>query len=149
MSAAVFELVVVTDEKELEICKAVRRRVFIDEQGVDESLEIDEHDVIGGKCRHYYAAVKGTPAGACRVMDKGEGVAKLQRFCVLPEYRKRGLGRFMLERLEEICAAEGYRTIEMGAQRHAVPFYEKCGYSVVSGVFMDAGIKHVKMEKFL
>ena len=145
----VFELFAVTDAEQLEICKAIRRRVFIDEQGVDESLELDEHDVLGGKCRHFYAAVNGNPAGAFRVMNKGNGTAKLQRFCVLSEYRKIGLGRFMLEQLEELCRTEQYDIIEMGAQCHAVPFYEKCGYSVVSGVFMDAGIEHVKMEKTL
>ena len=82
-------------------------------------------------------------------MDKGEGIAKLQRFCVLSEFRMIGVGRFMLEKLEQICCAQEYKKIEMGAQCHAVPFYEKCGYSVVSGVFLDAGIEHVKMEKIL
>lgn len=144
-----FELIEVTDESGLDICKAIRRMVFIDEQGVEECLEIDEHDVTGGKCRHFYTLVHGVPAAACRVMDKGKGVAKLQRFCVLREYRKAGLGRFMLEKLEDICRAENFHIIEMGAQCHAAPFYEKCGYSVVSGIFMDAGIEHVKMEKVL
>ena len=144
-----FELVAVADLKDLEICKAIRRRVFIDEQGVEEGLEIDEHDVLKGKCRHYYALFEGIPAAACRVMDKGEGIAKLQRFCVLPEYRNAGLGRWMLERLEGICRAHHFIQMEMGAQCHAAPFYEKCGYSVVSGIFMDAGIEHVKMEKHL
>ena len=146
---SVFDLVTVTDAYELEICKSVRRRVFIDEQGVDEGLELDEHDFVGGTCRHYYTVVDGVPAGACRLMNKGEGRAKLQRFCVLPEFRMMGVGRRMLERLEESCRAEGYQTIEMGAQCHAAPFYEKCGYTVVSGVFLDAGIEHVKMEKSL
>ena len=144
-----FELIPVTDESGLVICKEIRRRVFIDEQGVEESLEIDEHDVVGGKCRHYYALAGGVPAAAFRCMNKGAGIARLQRFCVLQAYRKAGLGRFMLERLEDICRARNFNIIEMGAQCHAAPFYEKCGYSVVSGVFMDAGIEHVKMEKIL
>jgi len=145
----VFELVAVNDYTELDICKSIRRKVFMEEQGVEESLEIDGFDVIGGSCRHYFATVDGISVGTCRVMDKGEGKAKLQRFCVLREYRGKGLGRFMLERLEEICRGNGFARMEMGAQCHAVPFYEKCGYKVVSGVFMDAGIKHVKMEKHL
>ena len=80
-----FELVAVEDADGLKICKAIRRKVFIDEQGVEEGLEWDEHDVIGGGCRHFYAVVDGVPAGAFRVTDKGHGAAKLQRFCVLPE----------------------------------------------------------------
>ena len=144
-----FELIEVIDQSGLDICKAIRRRVFIEEQGVEECLEIDEHDVLGGICRHFYALADGIPAAAFRCMDKGEGSAKLQRFCVLPEYRKAGLGRFMLERLEDICRTEAFHKIEMGAQCHAAAFYEKCGYRAVSGVFMDAGIEHVRMEKVL
>lgn len=144
-----FELVAVEDADGLKICKAIRCKVFIDEQGVEEGLEWDEHDVIGGGCRHFYAVVDGVPAGAFRVTDKGHGAAKLQRFCVLREYRLHGVGRAMLEKLEQICRTEAFSMIEMGAQCHAMPFYEKCGYSVVSGVFMDAGIEHVRMEKVL
>ncbi len=144
-----YELIEVTDDAGLAVCKAIRRRVFIDEQGVEESLEIDGYDILGGKCRHYYVLAGGIPAAACRVTDKGEGIAKLQRFCVLPEFRSAGLGRFMLEKLEDICRAGNFGRMEMGAQCHAAPFYEKCGYRVVSDVFMDAGIEHVKMEKRL
>lgn len=140
-------LVTVTDEAGLAVCKTIRRNVFIDEQGVDESLEIDAFDVIGGTCTHYYATVDGIPTAACRLMNKGQGIAKLQRFCVLPAFRMKGVGRFMLEALEAICRADGYAKIEMGAQCRAVPFYEACGYAVVSGIFMDAGIEHVRMEK--
>lgn len=68
---------------------------------------------------------------------------------MLPEYRNAGLGRWMLARLESIFRADYFNKMEMGAQCHAAPFYEKCGYSVVSGVFIDAGIEHVKMEKAL
>ena len=144
-----FDLVPVTDNEGLEICKAIRRRVFIEEQGVEEKLELDEHDCIGSHCRHYYAADNGVPVGAFRLTDKGGGVAKLQRFCVLREYRGRGIGRFMLLCLEDLCRENGFAVIEMGAQCRAAPFYAKCGYTVVSDVFMDAGIEHVKMEKRL
>lgn len=145
----VFEMIPVTDNEGLALCKAIRKKVFIDEQGVDESLEIDEYDMLGGRCRHYYTLVDGCPAAAFRCMDKGGGRVKLQRFCVLPEYRRQGVGQFMLNRLEEMCRRENITVIEMGAQCQAVPFYEACGYEVVSGIFMDAGIEHVKMEKQL
>lgn len=145
----VYELVSVNHSSGLDICQSIRRRVFIDEQGVEEGLEIDGLDFLGCNCRHFYASVDSVPAGACRVMDRGSGIVKLQRFCVLPEFRKAGLGRFMLAKVEDICRAGNFIKIEMGAQCRAVPFYEKCGYTVVSGVFTDAGIEHVKMEKFL
>lgn len=144
-----FELIEASDSAGLAICMDIRRRVFMEEQGVEECLETDGHDVPGEGCRHFFATAGGVPAGAFRCLDIGGGKLKLQRFCVLPDYRRRGLGRFMLERFEQEALDRGFTVIGMGAQCHAVPFYEKCGYRVVSGVFQDAGIDHVKMEKLL
>ena len=36
--------------------------------------------------------------------------------------------------------------IELSAQEHAVEFYKKYGFSVVSDVYMDAGIPHYDMK---
>lgn len=141
----------VENVEEESICEAIRRKVFIVEQGVDENLELDEHDTFGSSdyYPHYLALVDGVPAGTFRMHRLDDGSLKLQRFCVLSDYRRKGVGRFMLAGLEKICRGSGYGKIVMGAQCTAVPFYEKCGYTVVSGVFMDAGIRHVEMQKIL
>lgn len=141
----------VTTEADLAVCLMIRRRVFIDEQGVDEALEMDAYDRIGERnpCTHYLALSDGVPVATCRCLRKDGGAVKLQRFCVRPEWRGKGVGRELLALLEKNGRGQGVTRFEMGAQCHAVPFYQKCGYTVTSEQFMDAGIPHVKMKKEL
>ena len=116
----------------------VRRIVFIEEQNVPEEEEIDafEHESF-----HLvlYDGEQAVAAGRFRLVD--EGVGKAERICVLPAYRGRGVGRMVMEALEQLA--------KLNAQTHAEPFYQKLGYTTVSGVFMDAGIPHVTMVKSL
>ncbi len=39
-----------------------------------------------------------------------------------------------------------YKKISMDAQKHAVRFYEKFGFQVVSDDFLEEGVVHVVME---
>ena len=39
------------------------------------------------------------------------------------------------------------RKIYLEAQEYAIGYYAKEGFEVVSGVFMEDGIPHVKMER--
>ena len=85
----------VENVEEESICEAIRRKVFIVEQGVDENLELDEHDTFGSSdyYPHYLALVDGVPAGTFRMHRLDDGSLKLQRFCVLSDYRRKGVGR--------------------------------------------------------
>ena len=44
-----------------------------------------------------------------------------------------------------IAEATGCRRIVLDAQKYAVGFYEKFGFRVVSGEFLEEGIVHVAM----
>ena len=46
-----------------------------------------------------------------------------------------------MERLEE----QGYESILIHAQTHAIPFYEKLGFKPFGEEFMEDGIPHIKM----
>ncbi|MED4360023.1 GNAT family N-acetyltransferase [Geobacillus stearothermophilus] len=124
----------------------VRRIVFIEEQNVPEEEEIDafEHESF-----HLvlYDGEQAVAAGRFRLVD--EGVGKAERICVLPAYRGRGVSRMVMEALEQLAKTKGAKTAKLNAQTHAEPFYQKLGYTTVSGVFMDAGIPHVTMVKSL
>ena len=69
----------VTAEADLAVCLMIRRRVFIDEQGVAEALEMDEYDEAGGlkNCPHYLALSDGVPVATCRCLRKDGGAVKL------------------------------------------------------------------------
>lgn len=123
-------------------CRALRRRVFIEEQGVSEADEIDELD---GEAVHLLAVVAGRPVGTARLLT-AEDTGKIGRVCVLPAARGAGLGAALIRAaVAEFAAMPGLTRAKLGAQVHALGFYERLGFTAVGPVYMDAGIEHRDM----
>ena len=129
-------------------CVKIRTEVFVDEQHVPPELEVDGFDATGAPCDHFLIVDEGEPVGTFRCIFES-GAVHVGRLCVKKEKRHRGFGRAALEFIEKYYGARGYEKLTLGAQCAAIPFYEKCGFKVVSDVFLDAGIEHRKMEKAL
>ncbi len=121
----------------------IRRRVFRDEQDVPEELEFDADDA---RAVHVLATVDGTPAGTGRVVFRA-GVARIGRMAVLKEWRRRGVGRAILDRLMVVSARHRPTHLVLHAQVTAIPFYQAAGFQVTSEVFQEAGIPHRRMER--
>ncbi|GLT12351.1 GNAT family N-acetyltransferase [Sulfitobacter porphyrae] len=129
---------------DLASCLRLRRVVFIEEQGVSEA---DELDGLDNTCLHLLARDGATPVGTARVLFDGE-VAKIGRVCVLRSHRGSGLGAGLIR--AALAAAEGRaRKARLGAQVHALGFYEALGFTAVGPVFDDAGIPHRDMVRDL
>lgn len=143
------EIIAAKQHSELDICRKIRRTVFIEEKNVPEEIEVDGYDTIGGDCIHFLAVSDSVPIGAFRCLNTGGGTVRLQRFCILPEFREKGAGRIVLELLERYCRDIGISRIEMDAKFDVAEFYEKCGYFRISDKFIEAGIPHIKMTKEL
>ena len=131
-----------TDEQ-LKDAFSVRTNVFVEEQQVPHELEIDEFEQ---ESAHFvlYDGSKPAGAGRFRVLD---GKGKVERICVLPEYRGLGAGNRIMLAIEDYGKATGIKRLKLNSQTHAIPFYEKLGYEIVSEEFMDAGIPHKTIEK--
>ncbi|WP_010290765.1 GNAT family N-acetyltransferase [Kurthia massiliensis] len=144
-----FYPVVVQTTVDLERAFSIRKTVFVAEQNVPLDEEIDEFDVLDGRCTHLLMSNEDDEAvGTGRVRLVGE-YGKLQRVAVLKPYRSFGIGRMIITALERIAAERGATKTKLDAQVHAIGFYEKLGYVVSSDVFLDAGIEHVLMVKTL
>ena len=146
---------------ELPDARAIRNRVFIEEQRFIE--EFDDTDAIANHVVLYdgdplltlFTAQIGAPAGipvaTGRTFPK-EGkdtVWIIGRVAVTPEYRMHGVGKTLMEELESVAKSNGATTIEIGAQLHAVGFYGKIGYVAYGDDFMEEHVPHIKMRKFL
>ncbi len=125
---------------------AIRRAVFIDEQGVSEAEEMDGRD---GRCTHYLAQRGGADAGTARLHPQGAEVAKIERMAVAAAHRRSGVGRALIAAIERDAERDGVATLVLHAQAHAVPFYEKLGYVAEGAPFEEAGIPHRFMRKNL
>lgn len=122
---------------------AVRRMVFIDEQGVPEALEWDEHDAVSA---HWLAvAADDEPVGCVRLLPDGH----LGRMAVLRGWRGRGVGTALLGAVLHAARARGHRALRLSAQTHAAAFYARAGFVVHGAEYEEAGIPHVAMEKIL
>ena len=133
---------------------AIRRVVFIEEQGVPEPEEIDRYDTDPASrdaAVSVLARAGGQAVGTGRLLlDEPPGEnAHVGRVAVLLEWRRHGVGRAVMASLEAEARARGFPGITLGAQLHAIPFYERLGYVARGTVFLDAGIEHRWMDKRL
>ncbi len=143
-------IMAVHTEEQLRSCFAVRIRVFVEEQGVSPEEEMDDYDASPSAARHFLIMHGNEPAAAARWIMYDGKTAKLQRIAVMKPYRGYGIGRQIIQAMEEDVRAQGVPAIILDAQTHAEAFYEKLGYRTVSEEpFLDAGIRHVRMRKEL
>ncbi|MCM3743793.1 GNAT family N-acetyltransferase [Sporosarcina luteola] len=138
------EVKIASSEREQADAYDVRKKVFVEEQGVPLSLEIDEFD---DTASHFIVYDEKQPIGAGRIREIGPGIGKVERVCVLKEMRGKHLGNLIMHELENYAKSAEMTKIVLNAQSYAVPFYEKLGYTVTSPEFMDADIPHRAMEK--
>ena len=130
---------------------SVRRAVFIAEQGVLESEEIDAYDgdpehVAGAV--HVVAYVDRQAVATGRLLldaSAGENV-HIGRIAVLREQRRRGVGRAVMVALQGEARRRGHRAVTVAAQLQAIPFYASLGYVAYGDVFLDARIEHRLMD---
>jgi len=119
--------------------RAIRTPVFIVEQSVTPEFEWDEMDA---GAVHLLAKIGDKSVGCLRIID----YHKIGRMAVLKQWRGMGLGPILLLEAIEICRHQGSKIIKLSAQRHAIGFYLKSGFKVISETYLDAGILHVDMQ---
>ena len=54
-----------------------------------------------------------------------------------------------MAQIADFCRNRGFRVMELDAKYEARAFYEKCGFRAVSGIFIEANVPHIRMEKAL
>jgi predicted GNAT family N-acyltransferase len=126
-------------------CLRLRWTVFVEEQNVPPSLEVDEHDARAAV--HALALLDGVPAGAGRFFLAEPRLAWIGRMAVVDDARGKGVGRALLRFLESEARRRGATRFTLSAQVSARRFYEKAGYRAVGAVFDDAGIPHIRMDR--
>lgn len=123
----------------------IRRTVFIQEQSVPEALEWDEYDQSKRADVIHLLAENddGYALGCVRILSSG----KITRMAVLANYREQGVGSHLLRAATEHIEKNPFEPAYLDAQISAVPFYTAHGFLAEGGIFMDAGIEHVRMQK--
>lgn len=136
------EIVEISGADDMERAHAIRREVFCGELGVSPDEEFDGRDP---DCRHYLATAGGEAVGTARLRDAGGGEIKIERVAVLKARRGEGFGTALMRRTLADAASSGAKIIAISAQCHAETFYIGLGFVTQGGVFIEAGIEHVRM----
>ncbi|MEU6095495.1 GNAT family N-acetyltransferase [Streptomyces sp. NPDC047079] len=153
MSAA-FVVRLAEDPADREACFAVRKEVFVREQGVPEDIEYDAYDA--GALHVLAIRRDGVPLGTGRLLHGEAAAAKtggdpsvgsLGRLAVTREARGVGVGAALVRAIEDAARARGLTAVDLHAQTHALGFYERLGYAAYGPEFPDAGIPHRAMRR--
>ena len=125
----------------------IRREVFMKEQGYE-----NEFDEVDDFCGYVvlYDGEQAVATGRFYPDPHRSGITVLGRIAVLKDRRGQNLGRKVMEELEKAALFKGASRLALTAQEYAVPFYEKCGFSLSDDeILYDEGNPHRRMEKNL
>ncbi|MEG0254891.1 GNAT family N-acetyltransferase, partial [Vagococcus sp.] len=124
---------------------AIRKEVFMNEQQVPLSIEVNDED----KCIHFVLYEDGVPQATVRLYPKSKDTFKIQRMAVLKSARNKGFGQYIMTEAEKYAQKIGMTTLILGAQTHALSFYEKMGYKKFGDEYVVSKINHYNMKKTL
>ena len=155
-SVASYVVRVAEEPADREACFAVRKEVFVVEQGVPEDIEYDAYDA---DAVHVLAVgTDGAPLGTGRLLHGAAaagktggdaGVGSLGRLAVTQAARGLGVGVALVRAIEDAARARGLAAVDLHAQTHALGFYERLGYVAYGPEFPDAGMPHRAMRRTL
>ena len=120
----------------------IRFTVFVEEQGVPREIELDGQDA---RSIHAVAFEDEKPVATGRLLPDGH----IGRMAVLRDWRGRGIGSALLDRLIAKAKKRGDPEVVLSAQVHAVPFYRAHGFVPEGGEYLEAGIRHQAMKRRL
>lgn len=93
---------------------------------------------------------RGTLLAVGRLHLNSPAEAQIRYMAVADAARGQGLGRQIVEYLEETARERGANVVVLNARKEVATFYQRLGYEVVGpGPTMFGAIAHVKMQKLL
>lgn len=121
----------------------LRIDIFVKEQGVPEENEFDDYDM---QVPHLVIFLDGEAVATGRVIPYGEDTVKIGRIAVKKDKRGLHLGEKIVLELLRKSKEDGAKTVCVGAQTHAVGFYEKCGFKLLgTPEYLEENIPHYDM----
>lgn len=137
------------ESADAEHARRIRMQVFVEEQQVPPSLEMDALDPVA---YHVVAfGSEGQPCGTGRLFadEHDPTTAHIGRMAVALPNRGTGCGAAVLESLISEARRRGFRRVVLSAQAYAIGFYERYGFKAFGEEYLDADIPHRAMEVLL
>lgn len=116
-----------------------------------EGSEIDD---IEDQCFHIMATAENEDGeaviGVARLQFNSDSEAQIRYMAVAGEHERKGIGRQLMNTMEQYANSSGCRNIVLDAREPAVAFYQKLGYRLIKKSYLLFGeIQHFLMQKEL
>ncbi|MFM9106680.1 MAG: GNAT family N-acetyltransferase [Chloroflexota bacterium] len=125
---------------------ALRRQVFGEEQGIVdwELTDSDDASSIHAVATLGHEAASGAVVAAGRITlhNQGRDEAIVAWVATAEGYRRRGIGREIMQALLDEADRAGIGETVLAAQRHAEAFYASLGFLPSGGAYRVRGIPH-------
>jgi ElaA protein len=124
----------------------VRYEVFVCDQKITSENDFDDKDK---ECYHLTVYYKDILVGYCRILKAGMSYKEpsIGRVLVLKEYRRNNIAQEMMKRTVDFIINElGEDKITLSAQLYVKGLYESIGFKVISDIYEEAEIPHIKMS---
>jgi N-acetylglutamate synthase-like GNAT family acetyltransferase len=127
---------------------ALRYKVLSEPWGDPKGTEKDDYEPIS---EHFMAVdEKDEIVGVVKLYARDEEVGYISHLAVDPEHQRKGIGRLLLEAVEQRSRERGFRTLGTMARATATAYFEKYGFRIAGMPTLHIGTTPlVWMEKEL
>ena len=131
----------------IEECLAIRKKVFGEEQHfLSASLEnVEDREAIFALAYEIGEEGEQVSVATGRLIFL-EDKFKIGRIAVKKEFRGKHYGEFIVQMLLEKAFSMGAKEVFVGAQAHAISFYERLGFIRQEEEYFEDGIYHLLMK---
>lgn len=133
-----YEIIAGSWEQLEQDAKLIREPVFIQEQGIAPE---DEWDDLDAMVLHFIVYDSEQPIATARLLPQHS----VGRVAVLVPYRKRGIGKILMQHIIDYARHQKLPYLKLSAQTYVTAFYEALGFVVQGEEYLDCGIPHIDM----
>jgi putative N-acetyltransferase (TIGR04045 family) len=135
----------VTGAAERRVHLAIRRAVFVAEQGLFDGTDADGHDDDPATV-HVLGFVRGEPAGTVRLYPLGGTLWHGDRLAVLPPYRRDRIGGQLVRLAVALAGQRGGTRMRARVQLPNVRFFQHLGWTPTAPPADHLGVPHQWMS---
>ncbi len=141
----------IKNQKELEEMYYQRWLVLRAPLGMVQGTEQDKYDssafhVIAVCDRLRGSVAERTIVGSARLRELSPEIGSIAYVCVLPEFRRQGIGTKLIQKLIEAAQVRQLKSLRLKSRMTAVDFYQRLGFSTNGEAFDFLNIPHIFMS---
>lgn len=111
-------------------------------------MSLSNENLSRDKTNTFFIASHNDKIVGCVLMEpKDTKTVQLRAMAVYNEWQGKGVGRLLVQALEDNACQAGYNKIILHARKVVLGFYKSMHYRQVGDEFVEVGIPHFHMEK--